>query len=454
MAARSSIIHQIQWHDGMALLPHHFQQLDLRTFQIIAHHMNLVSGYHWGIQDIAVDELALPGGLFRLQNAEVVMPDGLVFHYSSADEMLPALELDLRPHKPNTSQELLTVQLILPARLDGISPIRAAAPRFMSVEGAPIIDENTDDNPVAIPRLVPCFALAVGDVPPAKHIGFPIAKVKFVDGAFVLTNYTPPCFQISEKSHLWTICTDMTRKIREKAQALSEKWQNQIGTSLLRETADMLRPLVAMLPTLESLVASKDVAPFELYNELMEGAGFVAQLNLSTVPPRFEKYSHNDIDHCIIPILEYIIQCIDHLSLEYAIFSFKRNDRVFSFKLNAAYCLSNKEIFVGLRAKPGIQTKQIEDWMSEAVIVSDDAIRKVRNMRITGAPRALVTGDKLYEMSPPRDITLFAVTLDQQFISQNQYLHIFNPSDTEYARPSDIVLYVQKDVGGAIAGAA
>lgn len=407
--------------------------------------MALVSRYHWGIQDLEIDALALPAGLFRVQNAEVVMPDGLIFHYMAQDSTLPALELDLRQFKPASSNDLITIQIVLPARLDGISPVRAASPRFKSVDGPSVIDENTDDNPVTIPRLIPCFSLFVGDLLPPKHVGFPIAKVKFVDGSFILSNYTPPCFQINEKSHLWGGCIDVTRKIREKAQALSEKWQNQVGTSLLRETAEMLKPLVAMLPTLESLITSKDVAPFELYDELMESAGFIAQLNLSTVPPRFEKYSHNNVDNCIIPILNYIAQCIEHLSLEYAIFSFKKNDRVFSFKLNAVYYHSSKEIFVGLRAKPGIQARQIEEWMNEAVIVSDDALRKVQHMRVTGAPRQLITGEQLYEMSPPRDISLFSVTLDSQYILPNQYLHIFNPSDTEYFRPMDIVLYVPKD---------
>ncbi|MDR1907965.1 MAG: type VI secretion system baseplate subunit TssK [Holosporales bacterium] len=445
MSERSSITHKIQWHDGMALLPHHFQQLDLRMSQVIAHNMSIVSRYHWGIQDLVIDAIALPDGTFRVKNAEVVMPDGLIFHYTSSDRMLPILEIDLQPYKPASNREVITVWLVLPAYLDGTSPICAATPRFKSVDGPSVVDENTDDNPVDIPRLIPCFSLCVGEATPANHVGFPLAKVKFTEGAFVLIDFTPPCFQLSEKSHLWNICIDMTRKIREKALALSEKWQNQLGTSLLRETSEMLKPLVAMLPTLEALVAGKDVAPFELYDELMESAGFVAQLNLSSVPPRFDKYDHNNADNCILPILNYIIQCIDHLSLEYAIFSFKKNDRVFSFKLNAAYCLSSKEIFVGVRAKPGIQTKQVEDWMEEAVIASDDALRKVQNMRVTGAARKLITGEQLYEMSPPRDITLFTVTLDPQFITPNQYLHIFNPSDTEHYRPVDIVLYVPKD---------
>jgi hypothetical protein len=92
--------------------------------------------------------------------------------------------------------------------------------------------------------------------------------------------------------------------------------------------------------------------------------------------------------------------------------------------------------------------------MNEAIIVSDDALQKVQTIRVTGASRSLISGDLLYELSPPRDIILFSVALDTQFILPNQYLHIFNPSDSEYYRPSDIVLYVLKDASGPVLDAA
>lgn len=441
----SSILPLIQWHDGMALLPHHFQQLDLRWSQVLSHHINLISSHHWGIQDLVIDTLTLPEGLFRILNAEIVLQDGLICHYTSKDARFLPLEVDLRPFKPTSRQNELLIQLVLPARLEGISPIRAAAPRFRSYEGTPVTDENTDDHPVSIPRLVPCLNLTVGETLPANHVGFPVAKVRFVDGAFVRAPYTPPCFQIEEPSHLWDICMETTQKIREKVLALSEKWQNQIGTSLLRETEETLKPLVAMLPTLEALMTSKEASPFELYNELMESAGFIAQLNLSSPPPRFGKYNHNDIDGSILPVVRYIAQCIDHLSLDYAIFPFKKNDRVFSFRLSQSYFDRGSVLCVGLRARPGIQSSQIQTWMNAAVIVSDDALQAVQARRIIGAPRQLIEGDLLYEMMPSRDVTLFAIDLNSPYILQNQYLHIFNPSDTEYDRPVDIVLYVKKD---------
>lgn len=438
----STIVPLIHWHDGMALSPHHFQQSDLRTHQMLAHHLNLISFHHWGIQELKIDPSVLPDGIFRVLSAELAMPDGLAFHYDMSSSR--PLEVDLTPFKPQSSKEVLTIQIAVPSRVPNISPLRMAVPRFDSVDGEPVKDENTDDNPIVIPRLIPRFILCVGNLPP-KHAGFPIAQVKFTDNAFVLTNYTPPCFQVEPESHLWTVCAEMAARIREKALALCEKWQTRVGTSLLRETGDMLKPLVTILPSLEALVSSRCVSPAELYENLMHSAGIISQLHLSRVPPNFVPYDHNDINSCIIPILDYIKECIDHLSLEYAIFPFKKNKEIFSFKLNSVYFGSAKEIFIGVRAPRGVHNKQIETWMNDAVIVSDDAIRKVQTQRVTGAERHLVDGEKLYEMSPPRDITLFSINLDPQFIYPNQYLHIFNPSDNESYRPVDIVLYVPKD---------
>lgn len=442
MTRSSKIVPLIHWHDGMALSPHHFQQEDLRTNQVLAHHINLISFHHWGVQNLKIDPAVLPGGLFRVLTAELAMSDGLAYHYDANSETV--LEVDLNPFKPESSKDLLTIQIAVPARLPGVSPLRMAVPRFESVDGDPVNDENTEDNPVVIRRLMPKFTLCVGQLP-AKHAGFPIARVQFMDNAFALAPYTPPCFQIDPHSHLWTACAEAAGLIRTKALTLCEKWQSRVGTSLLQETAEMLKPLVAILPPLEALVQSRCISPESLYENLMRTAGTISQLHLSKVPPAFTPYNHDEIDQSILPILHYISDCIEQLSLSYSIFPFQQHNGIFSFKLNAAYMGQAKELFVGIRAPHGVPSKQIEGWMDEAIIVSDDAIRRVQTQRVTGAARYLVTGDKLMEISPPHEMALFAIRIDPQYIYPGQYLHIFHPSDKEDYRPIDIVLYVPKD---------
>lgn len=454
MAGNKAIVPQIQWHDGMALLPHHFQQMELRWSQMLAKHVHLAAANHWGIQGMVFDEVSLPDGLLRLLEADIVMPDGLIVHYSAKNGAQAPLEVDLNAHRKTSSREEILVQIAIPERMEGVSPLHSAEPRYKPLYGVFTTDENTDDHPVEIPRLEPQLKLLVGPRLPANHVGFPIAKIFFSDGAFRRGEYTPPCFHLEDDSPLWTHCRNTVRQIREKALALSEKWQNQMGTSLLRETEEMLKPLVTVLPPLEALLGSQQVGPFELVQTFLDAAGVIAQLDLSNVPPRFLTYDHTNIDGCLLPVLAYIEQSIEHLSTEYSIFTFKKNEKFFSLKLSSAYISSLRELIVGLRAKPGIQVPQIENWMRDAVIASDEALQKVQIKRITGAARKLIEGDQLYELSPPREMTLFSIALDPQFIFANQYLHIFNPSDTHFERPADIVLYLKKEATADVQEAA
>jgi type VI secretion system protein ImpJ len=433
----------------MQITPHHFQQNDARIDQQITGHIGIISNHHWGVSELLIDPVALVHGRFSIEKTKIVMPDGHIYDYAEKERKRLPLVVELEATKKEELGVPVTLTLVLTKRLDGSSPLTGTHPRLISIEGEEIQDENTGENPCKIPRLFPNFRLQIGEKVNSNDTGFPIAKVIYEEGVFKRAPFTPPCFQIEETSHLWARCLQITALIREKVLIFSERWQNQVGTALMRETADILRPLVAMLPTLEALVNSKAVHPFDLYNELMEAAGLVAQLNLSTAPPRFERYNHNDIDSCVLPVMDYIQQTVENISLEYTILPFKKNDRVFSFKLRHAYLPETPPVlYVGLRSKPGIHARQIEIWMKEAVIVSDEALEKVQSQRMTGAPRSLITGDKLYEMSPPKDITLFSVTKDPHFIQPEQYLHIFNPSDRENERPEDIVLFVSKDEEG------
>jgi type VI secretion system protein ImpJ len=443
MASQSYIVPTIQWHDGMPLSPHHFQQQNLRDQQVLAHHFSYSSPYHWGIQNLNIDEVTLPSGLFRVQAVDIGMPDGLVYQYNIGEVNSLPLECDLTPSKNDIEKDPVAIQLVIPMRVPDISPLLGASPRFKSYEGKEVVDENTNDNPISIPRLVPNFFLHIGATLPSKFIGFPIAKVGFKDGVFKTMEYTPACFYIEEHAPIIEKCETITRKIREKTQTFSEKWQNQVGSNLLQETADILRPLITLLPTMEVLVSRKFVSPYFLYCELMRAAGVISQLALSRVPQKFAQYCHDSINLSIEPIIEYINECIDRISLEYTILPFAKNDRFFSLKLHALY-FNNEELIVGVKARQGTRQNQVEDWMNEAVIVSDGFLQKVKGSRVLGAARSLINDERLYKMSPPHDVTMFSVKTDKSFVAVGQYLHIFNPSDNDTNRPMDAVLYVPK----------
>ena len=108
-----SLIPAIQWHEGMLLSPQHLQQNDLRFEQILHHHMKLIAPYHWGVSHLKLDPIVLPDGLVRVLALQAVMPDGLVIDYEATSGEDVPLEVDIKPFKPLSPREEITISLAI-----------------------------------------------------------------------------------------------------------------------------------------------------------------------------------------------------------------------------------------------------------------------------------------------------------------------------------------------------
>ena len=71
----------INWHEGMLLSQHHFQQNDLRTFQILSFQMDSISHNNYGTKHLVYDKNALNNGIYRIEELEAIFPDGLIISY-------------------------------------------------------------------------------------------------------------------------------------------------------------------------------------------------------------------------------------------------------------------------------------------------------------------------------------------------------------------------------------
>ncbi|MES2608015.1 MAG: type VI secretion system baseplate subunit TssK [Pseudomonadota bacterium] len=445
MSARHlTIVPHIHWHEGMMLTPQHFQQMELRHHQHLAHQLHLLSNHHWGVNILHVDPIALTDGLVRILELEVVMPDGLIVNYRSDMAKVPPLELDIRGYQPETAREEITIFLSMPERSGDRSPTTGDFPRFISIEGDAVKDENMSDNVISIPRLFPRLILSVGNKAPALCQGFPILKIAF-DESYGRAPFVPPCFYITHDTHLWKQCAELAQRIREKATYLSERWQNQIGTPLMVETEMLLRPLITALPALETILNAPATNPYVLFQKICDTAGHLASLRLSQLPPILPGYNHNDIQGCFAPLLELLKHYLNTIEQSYAVIPFSQQERLFYLRLHKNYMTNT--FLIGLRAPKGMTASQIEEWLMDAVICSDFAIEMVRSHRITGAKRRLLDGGALSELMPGRGMIVVEVMCDSEFIIPEQNLNIFNPSDMDDRRPVEIVCYVPKTKG-------
>jgi type VI secretion system protein ImpJ len=443
----SSILPIIQWHEGMLLSPHHFQQTEIRNFQMLSQQISLLSSCHWGVQALQIDPIVLPEGTVRILEVGAIMPDGLIASYNAAMSDIPPLEIDLTPFKDNVGKDGLTVSLCLPGRMPNVSPIAGDNPRFYSIEWPAVKDENTDDNPLSIPRLFPRLFLHVGEPYPPLSSGFPILKIGYVDECFVQMPFTPPCFFVERDMPLWVKCAETVQKIREKVSFLTERWESQVGTPLAYETESMLKPLMMALPIFEMIIHSAAVSPYRMYQQLCETIGHLCTLRLSQVPPVLTPYDHNNINGCFFPLLNLIHEYLKSIDHSFSVFSFMNKDRLFSLRLFKNYC--EQDLIIGLKSQQGMTETQLQDWMNGCIIASDSMLESVQSKRISGASRYLLRDEELYEVMPGRGTIIFKIPINSEFIKIDEKLNIYNPADSSDKRPSEVMLYIPKMAGGA-----
>src|SRR5438552_2652770 len=179
MAGAHELPEAIQWHEGMLLSPQHFQQLSLRQEELMAYHLRMVSPFHWGVTHLKHDSVLLVSGTYRITELEGIVPDGLVISRSGQEG--DPLEVDLTPFADEMKQRPLTINLVVASRKLGEPPIKGDLARYVSLEGPPVVDENTGESELRIPRLRPRLGLLAGDTIPKKYSGFPIAQITLKD---------------------------------------------------------------------------------------------------------------------------------------------------------------------------------------------------------------------------------------------------------------------------------
>lgn len=438
----------INWHEGMLLSQHQFQQNDLRHFHILANQLRLLSSNHFGVCHLRIDTVALPDGVYRINEIQAVFPDGLIHSYFSDERIkLKPLEINISSNMKDGESEV-TIYLAIAEIVDGASQVVGKHQRFYSVDGASVKDENIQDNEVKIPRLVPNVFLHIGDQLPNLCTGFPLCKILRIDGVYQVKNWTPPCFFILKHFPMFERCLKLALNIREKATFLSEKLKNQSGSAnATTGTEQILKQLLMILPKFEALIYSDHIRPYSLYEALAEILGSVAVIRPTDMIPVMHPYDHNDIDSCIYPLIQLIEYYISTIERGFVTIPLNKKDRFFYhyLSLNDLESCKDNKIYIGIKGVHRNAYNDVETWMNDAIIVSDHALEDVRERRVKGAVRSIVKDDMISKIMPGSGVMLFEVSTDSSFVKPEQNIHIFNPGDNLNIRPTEITMYIPRE---------
>jgi type VI secretion system protein ImpJ len=436
----------VQWHEGMLLAPQHFQQAGLRSELLLHFHLAQAAPFHWGVISLQLDHARLAMGSFRVLALQAILPDGLAVHYPSEDA--PPLELDLLPLAERLRDGAAKIYLAAPARrADLVSSDSGEAARFRSVEGEEVVDHNTGDNPMRLPRLRPNLMLMVGDRPSAKYTAMPIAEISFAKDILQLTpGYLPPQLAVALETPLGQLCLALAQAVRQKASFLADRAQGAGGAgrqASLLEARSAIQCLVAGLPPFEAALNTGCAHPFALFVLAAGIAGQVAPLGPGMVPPIFERYDHDDPAASFRPLLTFIERVLDTISELHQTIAFAQEGHAFRLKLEPVW-LDAGELLIGVRGRAGAAEADLAQWIEESLIGDSEQIQPMTEARIRGAARARVLESEAIDIVPTRGTLIYRIAADRNFIAVNRVLEIANPRDAGGARrPLEIVLYVR-----------
>ncbi len=448
------IPNSIYWHDGLLLTPQHFQQISLRQEALLQYNTGMIAPFYWGIRYLKLEESKLIQGLVQVKEIEAVMPDGLVISYREGDDLqadhgLQVVDLNQKQYE-EIKHKPMKIYLAVSPQTRRLSKGEHA--RYHLYDGEPVKDEYSGEGKARIRRLVPHLRLFVADTPPHQEtVYLPLLEMEFRnDNNFFQTNFIPPLLIVTSNqrsrahSQLGIDCERIARSVREKALELAGQAETQSSGGAMRldlETKSWIRSLAASLPHLEAILSTEVSHPYPIYLALCSMAGHLAAFGTKLVPDK-PAYNHYDLRATFEPVIKFIEQAIrEGLTSSFSSHLFTYHDEVYDLNFDADWM--NRRLVIALRGRPGISTDELIQWGEECLIGSEEHMQSMRSKRILGAKRYHIKRDG--DLVPPRDVVLFSLKYDPEFIEPDKPLQIFNRgAHRDAVRPVEIILHVKK----------
>ena len=257
------------WHEGMQLLPQHFQLQGLRAEALVAHFAQACNPWFWGVTRVEFD----PGALECRAGAvnQSCRRRCLTVCRSMCRPVSGRLlELDVSEAVNATDDATVTVYLAVSPlwRAGQLLPLKG---RLQSVVGDALPDLTSGEYPESItvwrpnPRL--CTQLNKAD-----SICLPLLKIRKEGGGFIPLPYTPPTPILLPESVIGRRVAGLCARAREKCMFLAGRLRQAQQAGNQDDAMEIRRQLTALwarLPEVEGTLSSRQANPQTLYGLLL-----------------------------------------------------------------------------------------------------------------------------------------------------------------------------------------
>ncbi|MFL5342363.1 MAG: type VI secretion system baseplate subunit TssK [Gemmataceae bacterium] len=306
-------MHEVNWHEGMFLVPHHFQAAQRYGLRLLHEHSQLDLHYNWGLRAIDIDIDALANHRFVVRGLTARLTDGTIISVPR-DGILAALDLREVLAEKNPA----TIALAVPAAALGRVNTAAEARRDVRyrAEAREIEDENTGEDAQEIQFRLPNLRMLSSTQEQAGYEVLPIARVEKGERAEALpqldATYIPPVLACDAWTGLHQgVLQPIYDRIGRKVKLLSQQVVNRAITFDSRNQGDslifeQLRALNEAYAFLGVQTFARGIHPLDAYLELARIVGRLAIFGGTREPPEIPRYDHDDLGYCFFKLKQYL----------------------------------------------------------------------------------------------------------------------------------------------------
>ncbi|WP_207866408.1 type VI secretion system baseplate subunit TssK [Pseudomonas sp. 58(2021)] len=430
------------WHEGMQLLPQHFQLQGLRAEALGAHLAQACNPWFFGVSQMTFDPSAMSAGVVRVLSLQGTMPDGLPVNLQAG--VGPALELDVGPSIDETDDATVTVYLAISPlwRAGQLLPLKG---RLQSVVGEALPDLTSGEFPESItvwrpnPRL--CTQLNKAD-----SICLPLLKVRKEGGGFLPLPYTPPTPVLLPESPLGRRIAGLCARAREKCLFLGGRLRQAQQSGNQDDALEIRRQLTALwsrLPEVEGSLNSRIAHPQALYVQLLGLAGAWSALDPLAGVPSFAPLDFFELHLGYEPLLEWLETTLELIRAGYRSIAFERSEHSFSIQLPDEQ--PSQRLVIGLRMPNGASEQAAGEWLRGAIIASAPHIALLSRQRMSGLTHQAMSRNEQVAYSVGDDTRLFVVTAEGNWFDAQLPLVIAAPATRLTSSPWQVVLFVAQN---------
>lgn len=431
------------WHEGMQLLPQHFQLQGLRAEVLAARFGHAANPWFWGLSQLELDPAALSAGLIRVLALEAILPDGLPVSLQPGDGA--TLELDVGPAIAESPTASTTVYLAINplGRSSQVLPLRG---RLQSQVGEAVPDLASGEHPEPILVWRPAARL-VTDSGRADSVCLPLLRIAKEGGGFVRQPYAAPTPRILPESDLGRAVAELCARAREKCLFLGGRLRQAEQAGQDDDRAEIGRQLTALwarLPEVEAALNSRVATPDRLHGLLVGMAGAWCALDPVAGVPAFAPLDYLDLKRGYDEVIDWLDAVLARIRVGYRCLLFQGLEQGFAIQLPDARS-PRQRLVIGLRMPAGAGEQGALDWLGQAIIASQSKVATLARQRMSGLPHQSMSRAEQLAYGVGEDTRLFVVQAAGEWFDPEQRFCLIVPGQAAQVGPWQVVLFVNQD---------